>query len=94
MFGAKKNVLIIEHEAIIALDIKKRFEKEGHNVVGISSSFRETLGNIRNYKNVDLILLDSGLSDFNHRMPLAEKIYSFFNTPLILLVSNIDSNFR
>jgi DNA-binding response OmpR family regulator len=86
----KRNVLIIENDAIIALDIKKRFEDMGFIIIGIPSSFRDMLGNLKSFKDVDLIVLDSSLSDFSNRLNLAEKVYKCVNTPLILLAARID----
>jgi DNA-binding response OmpR family regulator len=86
----KRNILIIENDAIIALDIKKRFEDMGFNVIGSPSTFRDLLGNLKKFKNVDLILVDSGLTDFSHRLSLAEKVYKCVKTPLILLATRID----
>jgi DNA-binding response OmpR family regulator len=86
----KRNVLIIENDAIIALDIKKRFEDIGFNVIGISPSFCDMLKNLRMYKNVDLILVDANLADFSNCLDLAEKVYKCVKTPLILLSTRID----
>jgi len=46
----KRNVLIIENDAIIALDIKKRFEEMGFNIIGSPLSFRDLLGNLKSLK--------------------------------------------
>jgi DNA-binding response OmpR family regulator len=86
----KRNILIIENDAIIALDIKKRFEDMGFNIIGITPSFCDMLKNLKMYKNVDLILVDAGLVDFSNCLDLAEKIYKCVKTPLILLSTHID----
>lgn len=94
MTRQKKNVLIIEHEIIIALDLKKRFENHGYNIIGTRSSLKETLINLKTFKNVDLILLDSGIDDFSQKVYLAEKIYQFVKAPVILLASYIDDDIK
>jgi DNA-binding response OmpR family regulator len=86
----KRNVLIIENDAIIALDIKKRFEEMGFNIIGITPSFCDMLKNLKMYKNVDLILVDASLADFSNCLNLAEKVYKCVKTPLILLSTRID----
>ncbi len=86
----KRNVLIIENDAIIALDIKKRFKDIGFNVIGITPSFCDMLKNLKMYKNVDLILVDASLTDFLNSLDLAEKVYKCVKTPLILLSTSID----
>ncbi len=92
MKGVKKNILIIEHEAIIALDIKRRFENHGYNIVSTTSSLEDTLKDLQKLRNVNLIFLDSSLSDFTHKMPIAERVYRLTRTPLILFISRIDNN--
>jgi two-component system, response regulator PdtaR len=90
----KKNVLIIEHEVIIALDIKEKFLSRGHSIAGTVSSIREAVLKRKEFQNVNLILIDSNLADFKISLRFAEKMYSFIQTPLILLVSHIDESIR
>ncbi|MGD0709973.1 MAG: response regulator [Bacteroidales bacterium] len=90
MNPGKRNVLIIENDAIIALDIKKRFEDIGFKVVGTPPSFNDMFENLNKFRNVDLILLDTGLSDFAQMLSVAEKVYKCVNTPLILLSTRVD----
>jgi len=86
----KKNVLIIEQDAIIALDIQRRFLDQGYNVLGTTATLSEALKRAPEFKNVDLILVDAGLADFYLRFPLAEKMYRSHETPLILLASSMN----
>jgi len=86
----KRNILIIENDAIIALDIKKRFEEMGFNIIGITPSFCDMLKNLKTYKDVDLIVVDASLADFSNCLELAEKVYKCVKTPLILLSTRID----
>ena len=81
----KKNVLIIEHEAIIALDIKRKFQMEGFNVLGMTTSLHDTIERIKNIEDIDLILVDSNLDDFYSSFHLAKKLSNSFKTPIILL---------
>jgi len=94
MKRTKRNILIIEHEAIVALDIKRHFENHGYNVVSTISSLEVTLENLQNLRNIDLIFLDSDLSDFLYRMPVAERIYRLIKTPLVIFISKTDENIR
>jgi len=91
MTRLKKNVLIIEHEIIVALDLKKRFEDNGYNIIGTRPSLKETLITLKTFKDVDLILLDSGINDFSQKVSLAEKIYKNMKAPVILLASYVDN---
>ena len=90
----KKNILIIEHEIIIALDLKKRFEDQGYNIIGTTSSLKETLITLKLFKDVDLILLDSSIHDFSQKLYLAERVYRSVKIPIILLVSYIDDEIK
>lgn len=90
----KKNVLIIEQEAIIALDIKKRFLDEGHTIIGSTSSLLETILRRKDFRKVDLILIDAGLEDFSNHFSFAERIYRIMQTPLIIIASHIDEALR
>jgi CheY-like chemotaxis protein len=90
----KRNVLIIEQEAIIALDIKNRFQNQGHTIVGVTTSINETIQRRKDFGNVDLILIDAGLEDFSNRFSLAEKFYNLLQIPLVLLTSHIDEAIR
>lgn len=56
----KKNILIVEDEALIALDLKRTLIKKGFDVIGISDSHEKTLELIKMKKNceINLILMD------------------------------------
>jgi CheY-like chemotaxis protein len=90
----KRNVLIIEQEAIIALDIKNRFLNQGHRIIGTTSSLHETITRRKDFKNVDLILMDAGLADFSNHISFAERIYQLLQIPLVILASQIDETVR
>jgi two-component system, response regulator PdtaR len=90
----KRNILIIEQEAIIALDIKKRFQNQGHSIVGVTTSIKETIQHRKDFRNVDLILMDAELEDFSNHFSFAERIYRLIQTPLVILASHIDETVR
>lgn len=86
--------MIIEQEAIIALDIKKRFQNQGHIIVGVTTSIDETIQRRKDFGNVDLILMDAELEDFSNHLSIAERIYCLIQTPLVILASHIDEAIR
>ena len=61
-----KNILIIEHDAIIALDLKRNFEKNGFQVAGVNFTLKEALEKIKkqgiNRKVVALELQERGIA--------------------------------
>lgn len=89
-----KKILIIEHDAIIALDLKRNFEKNGFQVAGVNFSLKEALGKMKSFKKVDLILMDLGIQDFSANCMLAERVYKIVKIPLILIASNVDEYLR
>ncbi len=89
-----KNILIIEHDAIIALDLKRNFEKNGFQVAGVNFTLKEALEKMKSFKNLDLILMDLGIQDFSVNCKLAERVYKIAQIPIILLASNLDEYLR
>ena len=86
----QRNILIIESEAIVALDIILNFSNNGYNIIAHVSSLGEVLKNLKNFEETDIILVDSDLSDFQDKINTAEKYYRSFKKPLIILTSYID----
>lgn len=58
-------LLIVEDEAILALDLRARLEREGYHVVGLASTGRSALDLFERHP-VDLVLCDISLKgDWN-----------------------------
>ena len=92
MIPPAKNILIIENEAIIALDIKSCFQKAGHYILGTTPSLRDAFSNVKKYKNADLILIDTNIPDFLPLLSRIEKLNKSLRTPLIILNSRLDDH--
>src|SRR6056297_4252881 len=84
----KEKILIVEDENLIALEIKKRLEKD-FNVVEILSSEKEAL-DYTSKKDVDLIIMDIMLDDDMDGIDTAEKINEIRDIPIIYLTAYSD----
>jgi len=85
---SKEKILVVEDENLIALEIKKRLEKD-FDVVGIFSSGKEAL-NYLSKKDVDLIIMDIMLDDDMDGIDTAEKINERKDIPIIYLTAYSD----
>lgn len=76
-------ILIVEDEAVIALDLQNKFEFWGYSTPSIASSEGEAL-KIANEKKPDLVLIDIDLKNDNS-IELAKKITDNLDTALIFI---------
>jgi DNA-binding NarL/FixJ family response regulator len=88
---SKKNVVIIEDEALIALDLEMIMESMGFNVVGTSDNGDEALDIIAS-RNPDLILLDINIKGQKDGIELAEIIRTKTKKPFVFITSYADKN--
>jgi PAS domain S-box len=82
-------ILIVEDEAITALDIQKLLESMDFEVVSIVSSGMEALRKARDLKP-DLILMDILIKGNMDGIETAEEIMNLFNIPVIYLTAYSD----
>ncbi len=97
MNNHQKTILLVEDEALIALDLKRTLERMGHEVIGPFSSSGDAVS-AANRKIVDLALLDVNLGDGDTSVPvaqtLAERSVPFaFLTGYVAGNSVLDSHF-
>lgn len=88
MTGAAKplNVLIVEDEALLAMDLESMLEDMGHVVVGEAASVRE-LRNLRIDGPVDLALVDMQLAENSTGIEASEYIRSHWKDVVIVFVT-------
>lgn len=55
-----KRILVVEDEAVFALDLQKTLTDSGHSVVGIASTCEEAL-QLAEYHRPDIVLMDYNL---------------------------------
>ncbi|MDP2729976.1 MAG: ATP-binding protein [Dehalococcoidales bacterium] len=84
-------ILIVEDEAIEALDIKQRLEGMGYQVVGVAHSGEQ---GVRQAKELSpgLVLMDIMLSGKLDGVMAAEQIRSRFDIPIIYLTAYADED--
>ncbi|ADN01439.1 EAL domain-containing protein [Spirochaeta thermophila] len=83
-------VVIVEDEAVIALDIKRRLEDLGYRVEGVFQNADECLEKIGNL-HPDVVLMDILLEEGQDGLVLAQRIYDEYGVPSIFLTAYSDS---
>jgi CheY-like chemotaxis protein len=82
-------ILIVEDEAIIALDIQYTLENLGYRVPAVVSSGEESIEKASEV-HPDLVLMDIKLSGDMDGISAAEQIYNRFGIPVVYLTAYSD----
>ena len=82
-------ILIVEDEGIIALELKKKLEKKGYQVIRIVSSGEEAVEWVMKSRP-DLVLMDIKLNGPMTGIEAAREILSRVNLPIIYLTAFSD----
>ena len=82
-------ILIVEDEAIVALDIRKSLESLGYDIAGMASSGEEALDIARNTRP-DLVIMDIVLPGKMDGIETASQIHSEIGAPVIYLTAHSD----
>ncbi|MGE5350815.1 MAG: response regulator [Acidobacteriota bacterium] len=85
----KEKVLVVEDEAIVALDIKFRLKQLGYRIQGVVSNGDDCLKKIEE-NCPDLILMDIVIKGNYDGVTLASMIREKYNIPIIYLTSHSD----
>jgi CheY-like chemotaxis protein len=80
------DVLIIEDEALIAMDLESVVENLGHNVVGVARTRTEAL-ELAKQKKPGLILADIQLADGSSGLDAVNDLLTSFNIPVIFITA-------
>jgi DNA-directed RNA polymerase specialized sigma24 family protein len=80
------DVLIIEDEALIALDLEALVQKLGHNVVGIARTRAEAI-KVAESRSPGLILADIQLADGSSGLDAVNDILNSFAVPVIFITA-------
>lgn len=87
--AASVNILIVEDEALIAMDIRMTVESLGFRTLGTAFSGEESLRKAESL-HPDLILMDIKLRGEMDGVTAADEIYSRFGVPVIYLSAYTD----
>jgi len=79
-------ILIVEDEAVVSLDVTRRLEKMGYEVMGRIASGEEAIELIQE-KRPDLVLMDINLQGEMDGIETATKLYKEYNLPVIYLTA-------
>lgn len=85
------SILIVEDEAIVALDLKLQLQDLGYRVVGVAASANDAVASVRQHRP-DLVLMDVRLQGQGDGIDAAERINVEHPTPLIFLTSHSDAD--
>jgi len=85
----KINILIVEDEAIVALEIKRSILKMGFSVTNMARNHDDALYSIKE-KNPDIILLDIHLKNSKDGIEIAKEVQKIANIPIIYLTAFSD----
>ncbi len=83
----RKKILLVEDEAIIALEIRVRLENQGKYKVAMASTSPEALNQAQEFEP-DLILMDMMLRGEKDGIATAQEIRKAQDVPLIFMTGN------
>ncbi len=83
------DILIIEDEALVALEIRQAIRKIGFNVIDMVTNHHDALMSIEQ-KLPDLILLDIHLKNSRDGIEIAQEIKSKYAIPIVYLTAYAD----
>ncbi len=85
-----KSILIVEDEAVVALDLSLLLEKSGYRVTRICNSSDQLFDEINCFSHPDLILMDVHIKGSLDGTEASLKIKKLYNIPVIFLTAYAD----
>lgn len=85
-----EHILIVEDEAVIAMDMQSLLESLGYHVPFIAADAAETFGAVR-VARPDLVLLDINLGSGPDGISVAEELQRRWELPIIFLTAHADA---
>jgi len=86
---AATRILIVEDEAVVAMDIQDRLEGLGYRVPGVAQSAEEALA-LMNRERPDLVLMDISIKGPVDGVLTAQAIQRDFRVPVVFLTAYAD----
>jgi PAS domain S-box-containing protein len=88
---ARKKILVVEDEGLIADDIRRRLERLGYSVPALASSGEEALRLARS-ESFDLVLMDIRLKGEMDGIAVAEQLQRDRRAPVVYLTAHADQD--
>jgi len=85
----KKQVLVVEDEAVTGMDIQRRLKNLGYDVPVVVSSGEKAIEKVKE-NNPDLVLMDINLNSEMDGVEAASRIHSFSDIPVIYMTAYSD----
>lgn len=83
-------ILIVEDESIIALDLRNRVQRLGHQVIGVVASGSAALKKVAQ-ERPDLVLMDISLKGSLNGIQTAEQLGAQFGLAVIYMTAHSDA---
>ncbi|MGZ4033267.1 MAG: response regulator [Bacteroidia bacterium] len=87
------NIIIVEDEAIVAMENKMNLNGAGHQILAIVSTAEAAIAAF-NHSNPDLMLMDIKLKGDMDGIDAMNEIRKYSNVPVIFLTGNSDTRTR
>lgn len=81
-----KKILIVEDNAIVALETKERLKRLGYTIVGVTGTGRDAI-NLARTAIPDLLLVDINLKGDIDGITVTEQIAAFMAVPVIYITA-------
>src|SRR5881396_2873769 len=86
----RSRLLIVEDEAIVAMDLQQRLERLGHHVVGTAATGEAAIRRVEETRP-DVTLMDIRLKGRMDGVAAAAEIDRRFDTPVVFLTAHSDT---
>ncbi|MCE1188747.1 MAG: PAS domain S-box protein [Ignavibacteria bacterium] len=91
MNGVRAKLFIVEDEAIVAMDIRKRLQSVGYEVLGVASEANTLFLQLK--KGLpDIILMDIMLKGDIDGIRAARQVKELYNIPVIFITAHVDDD--
>lgn len=88
--SAPASILVVEDEALIALDLKFQLQDMGHRVIGMAASAEQAYAFVER-ERPDLILMDIHIKGAVDGIEVAMQLNRFDGVPVIFVTANSDA---
>ena len=82
-------ILIVEDEVVVAMEIRRKLEAMGHDVLGIVSTGEEAVENA-GHTQPDFVLMDIRLAGRMDGTEAAKRIHDLYDIPVVYLTAHGD----